>query len=99
MANAIKIVLVILCLLCLADMPYGFYQLVRFFALIGFGFLAFEAYKRSEQNTTFIYLALAILFQPIFKISLGRQVWNIVDVIVAIGLVLTLFISNKNKTF
>jgi len=29
---------------------------------------------------------LALLFQPFFKISLGRTLWNIVDVIVGIGL-------------
>lgn len=30
---------------------------------------------------------LALLFQPFFKIALGRTMWNVVDVVVAIGLV------------
>nr|WP_317235635.1 DUF6804 family protein [Ornithobacterium rhinotracheale] len=33
---------------------------------------------------------LALLFQPFFKISFGRTLWNSVDVLVAIGLYLSL---------
>ena len=38
-----------------------------------------------------IYGSLALLFQPFFKIALGRVIWNIVDVIVGIGLLVSLF--------
>ena len=94
--NAIKVVLAILFFLCLADMPYGLYQFVRFAAMIGFTYLAYSANQQTNKNEVFIYIALAILFQPIFKIVLGRTIWNIVDVIVGIGLVLSIF-QNKNK--
>jgi hypothetical protein len=86
----LKIVLAILLLLCLLDMPYGYFQLVRFIAMVGFSFLAFNEYQKKNKQLAFIYGALAVLFQPIFKISLGRDIWNIVDVVVAIGLIATL---------
>jgi len=35
-------------------------------------------------------VALTLLFQPLFKIALTRTVWNVVDVVVAIGLVVVL---------
>jgi hypothetical protein len=38
-----------------------------------------------------IYGGLALLFQPFFKIALGREIWNIVDVIVGIGLLLSIY--------
>jgi len=31
----------------------------------------------------------------LFKIALGRQMWNIVDVIVGVGLLVSIFIKNK----
>lgn len=71
-------------------MPYGYYQLVRFIAMISFSYLAFKSYNRKEELIAFIYGSLVILFQPIFKMSLGRDIWNIVDVIVAVGLIITL---------
>ena len=93
--NAIKIILAAFFFLCLADMPYGFYQFVRFLALIGFGILAYKNYERKENVMTIAYVGLAILFQPLLKISLGREFWNIVDVIVGIGLIVTIFIKPK----
>jgi hypothetical protein len=92
--NIIKIVLAILFFICLADMPYGYFQFVRFAAMIGFSYLAYSANQQTNKNEVFIYIALAILFQPFIKIALGRTIWNIVDLVVGIGLVLSLF---KNK--
>ena len=83
--------------LCLLEMPYGFYQFVRFVALIGFGILAYEANQENKNTEMIIYAGLALLFQPFFKIALGREMWNIVDGIVGIGLIVSLFI-NRTKS-
>lgn len=97
MNNAIKIVLAILLFLCLADMPYGFYQFVRFAGLVGFAILAYQANEQGGQTEMFIYGGLALLFQPFFKIALGREIWNIVDVIVGIGLLISIFMKPKES--
>lgn len=98
MAKSIKILLAALFFLCLLDMPYGYYQMVRFLGLVGFGYLAFRANEEGNQTEMFIFIALAVLFQPIFKIALGRTLWNIVDVVVAIGLLISLFKNPPAKT-
>ncbi|MCB0751499.1 MAG: hypothetical protein KDC52_08505 [Ignavibacteriae bacterium] len=95
MTATIKIILSILLLLCLLDMPYGYYQLVRFVGLIGFALLGYQAYQQGKQTEMIIYIGLALLFQPLFKIALGREIWNIVDVIIGIGLILSIWISPK----
>ena len=95
MNNAIKIVLAILFFLCLADMPYGFYQFVRFAGLIGFAILAYQANQQGRQTEMIIYGGLALLFQPFFKVALGRQMWNVVDVVVGIGLLISIFMKPK----
>ena len=95
--NTIKMVLAILFFVCLLKMPYGFYQLVRLAGLIGFSILAYQANLSGNQIAVIVYLGLAILFQPLFKIPLGRQVWNVVDVIVGFGLIITIFLNKKNK--
>jgi hypothetical protein len=93
--NVIKIVLAILFLLCLLDFPYGYYQFVRFAGMIGFAFLAYQANQQNKQTEMIIYIGLALLFQPFFKIALGRELWNIVDVIVGIGLLVSVFWKRK----
>lgn len=96
-AKIIKVVLAILFFLCLADMPYGFYQFVRFAGLIGFAILAYQANQQGRQTEMIIYGGLALLFQPFFKIALGRQMWNIVDVVVGIGLLISIFMKSKES--
>lgn len=93
--TAIKIVLPILFLLCLLDMPYGYFQIVRFAGLVGFGILAFQANESKQKELAIVFIGLALLFQPFFKVALGRQIWNIVDVVVGIGLLISAFMKSK----
>lgn len=95
--NIIKIILIFLFIGCLFDWEYGYYQLVRFLGMVGFGILAFNSY---EKNKTWflIWLSSAILINPIFKIALGRELWNIVDIIWAILLMVSIFIKETKDT-
>jgi hypothetical protein len=38
-----------------------------------------------------------LLFQPFFKIALGREIWNIVDVIVGLGLLASIYLRPKTE--
>lgn len=78
-------------------MPYGYYQLVRFVALVGFAILAHQAHKQDRQVEMIIYGALALLFQPFLKVSLGRELWNVVDAAVGIGLLVSVFVKPQGS--
>jgi hypothetical protein len=97
MQNIIKIILSILFFLCLFEMPYGYFQFVRFVGLIGFAILAYQANQQGRQTEMFIYIGLALLFQPLIKISFGRQIWNVIDIVVGIGLIISIFIKPKGN--
>jgi hypothetical protein len=86
----IKCVLAIILLLCVFKIPYGYYELVRFISLIGFGYLSFISYKKGNQNEMIVYVFLALLFQPFIKVALGKDIWNIIDVIVSIVLIFSI---------
>jgi len=93
----IKVTLSILFFICLANMPYSYYQLVRFVALVGFVILAYYSNERGSKIEGIIFLALALLFQPLIKIPLGRHLWNIVDIIVGIALLVSIVLPYKKK--
>lgn len=97
MDKIIKVVLSVLFFLCLLEMPYGFYQFVRFAGLIGFAILAYQANQQGRQTEMIIYGGLALLFQPFFKVALGRQMWNIIDVVVGLGLIISIFLRPKSQ--
>lgn len=83
----LELILAAMLLLCLAHIPYGFYELVRFAAMTGFAVMAYKYYGKRQEILAITFGALALLFQPFFKIALGRTVWNIVDVAVAVLLI------------
>jgi len=89
-------------------MPYGYFQLVRFIGMTGFITLAYLDNGKEDKTIMIIWICSAILINPMFKIALGRAIWNIVDIIWSIVLLTTLIIdyntekkknhSNKNIT-
>jgi hypothetical protein len=79
----LSLILIPILLACLLPMPYGYYQLVRVVATAAFAFLA---YQERGNNLLWVFIGLALLFQPFEKIALGRTLWNVVDVVVAIFL-------------
>jgi len=92
----IYLILAALLLLCLAPMPYGYYQLVRLVAMVAFAILAYAYWEKEQKELAITFGVLCLLFQPFFKIALGRGTWNVVDVIAAI-LLIVLHFKNKEK--
>ena len=76
-------------------MPYSYYQAVRFIGMLGFILLAYFSNQQNNKIEVIVYISLALLFQPFIKVALGRTVWNIVDVIVSAGLIISLFVKPK----
>ena len=77
-------------------MPYGYYELVRWISTVAFAYLGYSALKQNEETVPWVYFGLALLFQPFIKMALGRDLWNLVDVFVAVFLVWTM-INRKNN--
>ena len=91
----IKVVLIFLFIGCLGDWEYGYYQFVRYIGMIGF--LIIANYDKENKPKLTFWLSSAILINPIFKIALGRIIWNRVDVFWVIVLTFSTITEWKNK--
>lgn len=91
----LKIILAIALLLCLAPMPYGYYMVIRFAVMIAFAIMAYNYAKEQQIALCIVSIAIIIAFQPVVKIPFGRTVWNILDTVIAICLIITLLLDNK----
>ena len=89
--NFTKIIIIISTMLCLLKMPYWYFQLYRIFGTIGFVYLAYHDYTANLKYTPQIFVALAIIINPILPISFNRHTWKIVDIILAIILFVSIF--------
>ena len=93
----LKTILALALFVCLFHMPYSYYQMVRFLSSVGFGYFAFQAYQEHKNNLALVFTVLLVLFQPLMEISLERELWNIVDVLVGLFLIVVA-LTEKSKT-
>lgn len=80
-----KIATVLLLMAIVPIWPYFLYQFLRF---VVFGAAAFSGYLYyKEKNTLWMSLmiAIAIFFNPINSLYLGRNLWTIVDFTAAVA--------------
>lgn len=57
------LILAAMMLLCLAPMPYGYFQLVRFLTTLAFGVMAYRYYKERKEWFAYTFGILALLFR------------------------------------
>jgi hypothetical protein len=93
----LRLALAAILFLCLAEMPYAYYQMVRLICTLGFGFLAYDSFRRQDKYKPFVYVLLILLFQPFEKIALGRELWNIADGMIGLWLLFTVYQDYKNN--
>lgn len=68
----------------LSNLPYGYFQILRWTTCITAAFFAYESMSWFKPPVPFIYLIIAILFNPILPIHLSRSIWIVLDVITGI---------------
>jgi len=77
----LKIVLIILCGICLLRMPYGYYVFFRYVSFALFLLFCVDALKRKHINIGIVWAISAFIVSPFVKLALGRTLWNVIDVI------------------
>lgn len=75
-----------------APLPYGYYILLRLVATGVFVWAAVIAYERKRLFLPWIYVLIALIFNPFIKIYLTKEVWIFVDIISAV-----ILFSTKSK--
>lgn len=93
--NWFKLVAIIILLVAIGDHQYSYYQLVRWVTTISAGYLAYEYYSSQKTGWMWIFIAVAILFNPIVPFYLEKNTWHIFDFIGAVLFFVTIFIKNK----
>lgn len=74
-------------LLCIFPLPYGFFTIVRVVTTIISLYLAYTYFTQDKKELAITFTTVAVLFQPFIKLALGREVWLVVDVLVAVFLI------------
>lgn len=88
-ASTISIVLLLLAIP--AIWPYGYYVFLRWMVTGSAIFLIWVANKLQKQKWLGLMIVIAILFNPIIPIYLTKEIWVVIDLIVAIIFLVSIF--------
>jgi len=91
--NAIMIVMLGIALLPIRW--YGYYILLKFVVCGGCAFLAANAYDDGRKHLVWFLGGLAVLYNPIIRFPLGRELWMVINILTIIVLIAAMRLLKK----
>lgn len=94
---ALLIAIAFLFLALIDGWPYGFFTLLRFVVFASSVYVAWMAYEVQKEKWVWIFGFLAVLFNPFIVIHLNREIWSVVDLIIGVFMIISLFALKLDK--
>ena len=95
---------VIACLMLLwalnPDNPYGYYTILRWVSCGIFAYLAFQVFESAKQGWTWVLGITALVYNPIFRVHLNRELWsyiNVFTIVIALVSIFAIRVERNNQ--
>jgi len=76
--------------------PYRYYTLLRFVCCGVFALLAYEAVDQGKKKWGWILGITALIYNPIFRVHLYRELWSIINVITIGTAIVSIYVLKMN---
>ena len=86
---------VVLLLVALGQHPYGYYTFMRWVVTIAAVVVASVGWHSIVQWTTWPFVGIAMLFNPLVPVYLDRATWRPIDVICAVSFAASLALARR----
>ncbi|PTL36306.1 hypothetical protein CLG94_04490 [Candidatus Methylomirabilis limnetica] len=73
------------------DNPYGYYILLRWVCCAVFAYLAIQALAQGKQGWVWVLGVTAVVYNPIIRVHLTRQIWSVINVTTIVVAVASIF--------
>jgi hypothetical protein len=81
----------------LGQLPYGYYQLLRFITCCVSIYIAYTAYSWQKEWAAWLVGFVALLFNPLFPVHLTREIWQSIDITCAVLFIVVACILKKDS--
>lgn len=90
--NAALSISIAFLLIAIAPMPYGYYHILKFVVCFSAIKEAMKYYQiqNNWSNRVLAFTAIALLYNPIVKIPLGKTLWTIINILTIIYFVISI---------
>lgn len=97
--NVLTVIVSGLLFIALMDgLPYGYFTFLRFAVSAVAVYLAYKTYEENEGSLwVWAFGGIAVLFNPFAVIHLQREQWVVIDLIVGILFLLSMFLVKDKK--
>lgn len=96
MLRAALIALALMLGLALADLPYGYYQFLRIAATGILIWLLVEIWDQTNIIERLALMALAISYNPLFKIHMDREIHAVINILTVVILAIA-YLRHRHK--
>ena len=66
-------------LLGILPLSYGYYTLLRLIACAVFAWAAYVTLENDKALLPWVFIVLALLFNPVIKVCLSKEIWAVID--------------------
>ena len=80
----VKVIVGILMLIALARLPYGYYIALRWITAISSGISSFDAFNKDKSGWGWVFIGVAILYNPIVPVHMTKAIWMPINIATAI---------------
>ncbi|MBM2813471.1 MAG: hypothetical protein HW421_233 [Ignavibacteria bacterium] len=91
-----RIIVAILIALAFLKLPYGYYTLLKFITsiVLVFGLILYLSSKKIYWVA--IFGLFALIYNPVFPLHLGRDIWEIINILTIAVIIISFFIKIEN---
>lgn len=96
--NWLKLLAIVFALGALAPIPYfAYFQLMNWIVVGAALMTALHAYKERSTWIAWVFVLVAVVFNPLAPLYLSADIWRVADIVVAILFVLSFFFVGTKK--
>jgi hypothetical protein len=91
--NAPQLISIVLLLWALyPENPYGYYIFLRIVCFLTFIYVAFRFYHFDNKVFMWIMIFFSIIYNPLIRVHLNREIWSVINIITIIVIIISLFL-------
>jgi hypothetical protein len=97
---SVRIVLIVLLLIGIGKLPYGYYEFLHIFVSFVCVYLFVTEIKKVKKvGIEYLYGGMIVLFNPLIPFELTKAGWMFFDAVSAIALVITIYYNLERRDF
>jgi hypothetical protein len=95
--NWVLLATAVFAFVAMADLPYGYYRLLRWIVCAVAIASAVQLHRGQRQGLAWVLGAVALLFNPIIPVPLGKASWRVFDGAAGVAFLGVLYLARKDR--